>query len=315
MDILSAHELRLQAAVLDQDGADALQLLLLLAVDIDLIIVLQMAADVLREQFEILVEARLRGDLEPDEIIAFVGQRRIQEYAFERRQGLKEFLLMIHVRGVQPDDAVLREDVRQRLSLDFSPAHDVGYDFRPVHLVLGQLGVAVEGMDLFDFIAPEGDAEREILGIGEDIDDGAADGILPGRGDEIHFLESLSGQGFDNLVMGDFLPLLNLKNSLPDGLRGRNFFGQRLGISYNDQWVVIRRLDRRISIRQYLSDGRSALHAQRRFIIAPFDTFSRLRQEENPIPFNEVIQVGRTVFSSLPVRQDHYLHPLPDGLG
>ena len=67
MDVLSLHEFRKEGVrVLEHDGTEPLQLAFLFSEDIYLITFLQAGADIRNQQFEVLVEYRLRGNVEFD---------------------------------------------------------------------------------------------------------------------------------------------------------------------------------------------------------------------------------------------------------
>ena len=62
-----------------------------------------------------------------------------------------------------------------------------------------------------------------------------------------------------------------------------------------------------VRIFKYLSYGGSPLDSERRFIIAPFKSLSRPRKKEDPVPFNEIIKVSRTILRTFLVRKHYHM--------
>ena len=61
-------------------------------------------------------------------------------------------------------------------------------------------------MDLLDFVPEESEPVRMVQGIGENVDDGAPDGILAGSRYEIGPLEALPDQHVAQGIIGNLLP-------------------------------------------------------------------------------------------------------------
>ena len=78
VDVLFRYKLRQQAAVLGKNALEPVQLGLLLPIYKYLIIILQLGPDIRRKQFKILVEHRLRSDVETDRLCIGSRYRRLQ---------------------------------------------------------------------------------------------------------------------------------------------------------------------------------------------------------------------------------------------
>ena len=110
MDVLSFDKLGKQRMlVLQHDGAQTFQLGFLFSVDIDLIIVLQPSSNIRKEEFEVLVENRLRRDGECNAIYVLALERNFQIDMTEGCQFREEFLILVHVGRIQPNHCILLE--------------------------------------------------------------------------------------------------------------------------------------------------------------------------------------------------------------
>ena len=109
VDVPALHKFRKQGMFfLQHDGAQAFQLAFLLPYYIYLIIFLQPGADVTHKQLEVLVEHRLRGNVELHLLNGLFLERNIQVHVPESAGGRKEVLFLIHIRRIQPDEGIFR---------------------------------------------------------------------------------------------------------------------------------------------------------------------------------------------------------------
>ena len=164
MDVLSLDEFRNQAAVLREDGVDAVQLVGLVAEYHHFISTLHLLPYVFREYLEVLVEHRLRGDIELNRVFILAFKRGVDEYTGEAGGLGEELLVFVHVGGVEPQQGICRQYIEDAVAVGCPFGYGGGYDVRIVALFFGQLGVAVEQVDLFYFVAPEGYPERMVAG-------------------------------------------------------------------------------------------------------------------------------------------------------
>ena len=103
------------------------------------------------------------------------------------------------------------------------------------------------------------------------------------------------------------VPGVDQEHSLVQGTGRGNFFLQGGGITDDECLLRIRMED--------LADGGRPLDAQGGFVIAPFNALTGLRQEEYAVAFQDVIQVGRTVFRGFPCGEDDQMDAFLGGLG
>ena len=155
MDVLSCHEFRNQSLILDQDRPKPLYLGILFTEYVDLVPAFDVLADIDRKEFEILVESRLRRDVEFYNIIIVNLKRNVQEYFLERIKFLEEIFLAVHVGRICPDYCPGRENTCDAGSRSFITGHQVREYFYFCPFFYRQLGVTVEHMDLFNLIAEE----------------------------------------------------------------------------------------------------------------------------------------------------------------
>ena len=135
-------------------------------------------------------------------------------------------------------------------------------------------------MDDIDLVAEEGQTVRMVIGIRKDVDDGSADRKLARRRHEIHFFEALSGEGIpDGLEPDPVARAQRQDRPLHFPFSGNRFF-HRFRIGHDEEFF------RR---GEDFRDGRGPLDAQRGFVIAPFDGFSRIRKVEYAVPFHNII--------------------------
>ena len=299
MDVLPFDKLRQQRMfILQHDRTEALQLGFFLAVDIDLIIVFQPSANVGEQEFEVLVEHRLRRNGESDVVHALPLQRNIQIHVPESGQFREERPVLVHIGRIQPDHRILLQESKETdAALSLPAGDDVRIDVGLVHFVDGQLRVAVEGMDLLDLVPEESEPVGMVQGIGEDVDDRAADGILSRGRHEVHALESQLNQLVPQGVVGDFLAHLDRQERAGDlSLLGNRLVqGRRIGDDEQGTLAWI----------HHLADGGRSLDAEGRLVIAPFYGASAVREEENAVAFHQIIEVRAAIFGRFPVGKDH----------
>ena len=284
MDVLLLYELRKDGIlILQHDGTETLQLAFLLSIYIYLVSVFHLGADIRKEQFEALVENRLRGDVELHGRHIFSLQGDIQIDMLEAEGLLEEILPLIHIRGVQPDGGILREEFQQALALFFIGLlrGDVRVNIGLFHLLYGELRVAVEGVDFLYLVSEEADSVGIFLRVGEDVDDGAAEGELAGRAHEVHLLEAFLDEARAQHVVRKAVPLLDAEQR-PRKFLGRwNLLLQRLGVGDDEQDAAL--------VIEQLADGGRTLHAQGRLVIASLDALAGFGEIEDAVAFHHII--------------------------
>ena len=215
----------------------------------------------------------------------------------EIQQFREERPVLVHVGRIQPDHRILFQERQNTYSaISLTTGDDVWIDFGLFHLVDGQLRVAVEGMDLLDLISEESEPIRMIQGIGEDVDDRAADGILARGRYEVHAFESQLHQRLAQGVVRYFLPHADGQERAGNLFLFGNRFFQGRRISDDEQGTLTRI--------HHLADGGRALDAERGFVIASFDGAAAVRQEEDAVAFHQIIQVGAAIFRRFPGGKD-----------
>ena len=155
MDILPIYEFRHKAPILEEDGPEPFQLGFLLSVDVYFISAFNACADILGQQLEVLVERRLRRDLEHYIRNLLMGDGGVYIYSAEPFKTSEEFLVGVHIGRIQPNDCTLWKDICKRLSSFIVLGHGIGNDVHRVHLFLGKLGVAVKDTDFLYLIPKE----------------------------------------------------------------------------------------------------------------------------------------------------------------
>ena len=102
-----------------------------------------------------------------------------------------------------------------------------------------QLARNIESADGVDLVAEEVEAERTALGVGEDIDDAAAQRILPGLVNEVDLLEAALDEALLQIV--DTHPIAHAQTDAPlaDGAGVGHALGQSVGIGAHDQITVV----------------------------------------------------------------------------
>ena len=215
MEVLPLDEARKDGVLfLEHDGTEPFELGFLFAVYQDLVSCFHPAPDVGKEQVEVLVEDRLGGDMEVD-CLYFPAEWRLQMDPAEGLQQGEKLPVLVHVGGIEPERGILGEEADQA---DFSrpPGDNIRINQGLVHLFDGQLGVAVEGVDPVHFVAEEGEAVGMFPGIGEDVDDGAADGELAGRGHEVHPFKAFGEEFFLELFERQVIAGVDGQKRFPD---------------------------------------------------------------------------------------------------
>jgi hypothetical protein len=101
-------------------------------------------------------------------------------------------------------------------------------------LLNGALGEGIEGADTFDFIVEEFDAVGHIIAEGEDINDTATDGELPGFEDEIFAVEAVFGEYIDDGIHVEAFAFMNVNPAGVQGFRCYNFFEERFRVGNDD---------------------------------------------------------------------------------
>ena len=298
MDVLPLDELRQERMlVLQHDGTETLKLRFLLTVDVDLVIVLQASTDVGQKEFKVLVEDRLRRNIESNAVHTLALERNIKIYMLELQQFRKERPVFVHIGRIQPHHRILLQERKNAYSTFFvSTGDNVGIDIGLVDLVDGKLRIAVEGMDLLHLVSEESKAIRVFQGVGKYVNDCTTDGILPRCRYEVNPFKPQPGKDFNKFIIGYFL-------SSPDGqertgdlvlVRHRLLQGGRIG-NYEERF--------RPRIHNF-ADGGCTLHTEGGFVVAPFDGAAAVGKEENGIAFHQIIQVGTAIFGRFPGWKD-----------
>ena len=213
MDILSFYEFRKDATLAAEDSAYPVYLGAFFGVDINLVSVFRLAADILFQKVEILVEPRLGGDMESLRIRYLLSYRNLEEYPFEGFRAGEKLLILIKIWRVQPQSGGFREDGEEVISVFTGLRQAAAYYIHLGAITLGNLGIAVEDADGFHFVSPEGNAVRLVVGIRENIYQGTPDGELTGRGNKIHPFETGTSKSGNNIIEGYFLAFFYLKDA------------------------------------------------------------------------------------------------------
>ena len=107
VDVLSFYELGQNGVfVLQHHRPQTLQLAFLFSEDIYLIVVFYLGADIRKKDFEILVENRLRRNMERNAFPVLPAQRNIQINPLKGRKFLIELPFLIHIGRIQPDGGI-----------------------------------------------------------------------------------------------------------------------------------------------------------------------------------------------------------------
>ena len=283
MDDFPLHEFRKERVlVLQDDGSEPFQLRFLLPEYLNLVPVFHPGPDIRKQQFEVLVENRLRRDIEGDAFLVLAGQRNIQIHVAEIRQLQEKVPVPVHVGRIQPYRRILFQECQDAHTAFLRiPGDDVRIDIGLVHDFLGQLGIAVEGMDLLHLISEEGQAVGIFQGIGENVDDRTADGILPRGRYEVHTLEPLVSKDFLYFFVTDFLAGPDGEKRIGKFLFLRDEFFQRFRIGDDEKGILPRIHD--------LADGSRPLDAQGRLVIAPFHGAAAVWEEEDAVALDQVV--------------------------
>ena len=285
VDIFTLYEFRQWHLCRGKDGFEPLDLAFFLAENGHLISRLNLEADVSLEQFEIFIEYRLRDDVELNSFRPiFFREGYIQKNVCEGFKSFVKIPFPVHVGRIQPDHGFGREDGKQGNAAFLGGGlGQVGVDIRLVRFADGKLGIAVENMDFFDFITKERQAERMIKGIGKDVYNGAANGILPGGRYKIHLLKSFIGKCFRDVTKLYTLSFFQHENGSFHFFYGRNPFREGIRISDDEKRSVF------LFIREDFAESGGPLNTQGGFVIAAFDVFAGIRKVENPVTFHEII--------------------------
>ena len=151
-------------------------------------------------------------------------------------------------------------------------------------------------MDLLHLIAEESQAVRMFQGIGEYVDDSAADGILARCRYEIDPLETLTDQDPAEFVIRNLITHIDGHEGSRYLILVRHGFFQSGRIGHNIQWTFSRIHD--------FADGRGALDTQGRLVIASFYGTTAVRKEEDAVAFHQIIKVRAAIFGRFPGRKD-----------
>ena len=253
VDILPLHEFGKYSSFAAYDGPDPVDLGGLLRVDQNLISTFHLAADILFEEVKVLVKPGLRGDVEFFRIRLLLSYRHLEEYPAESCRAGEEISFLINVGGIQPDGAGRGNDIQKDVSLVGGVGQDASYNIYTFLVFLRNLGITVEYADAFYLVSPEGNAVWKVVGIGENIYQGAPDGVLAGGGNEIRTLESLAVQGRNDGVETYFLALGQGEEVFSFAAGGGNSFFQGVRAAYYKYLFSF--------IFEYGADGRRALDA------------------------------------------------------
>ena len=234
MDVFFRNELRQNRSILGKNAFQTIQLGRFLSINEYLIPFFQFGPDIGGKQFEVLVEYRLRRNMETDGFHILCTDRRLQIYPTENGNTSIKFLFLIHIRRIQPNQGILRKNLAKR-STRFRFRNDIRIDFYAIPRFLGQLGIGIEQMDFLNFVAKEGNTERIFIRIRKNIYDGAADGVLSRSRYEINPFKSAAGEDFFDFIVTDFITYFYFQDGFPDFPRFHHPFFQGFRIRNNHQ--------------------------------------------------------------------------------
>lgn len=265
--------------------------------------------DVGPEEFEVFVEGRLRGDGETYRVGAVLRiQGDVGVDAFEGPERREERPLAVDVGRIEPDGGVVRKNFKDTAAVFRGGVRkEGGDDVGLLYRLFGGLGVRVEYADILDFVAPEGEAEGLAGGVGEDVDEGAANRELAGGAYEVDSFEAGGAEGFDDFVEAGGLAFFDGEDGAFHPRSGRYLLFQGVGIGYDEQQFAF--------VGEYLFEGGGALDAEGAFVVAALYPFSRFWEMEDDVAFGEVVKVATAVFGAFAVGQDDELQTLSGYLG
>ena len=106
-----------------------------------------------------------------------------------------EILLMIKRNRIQPEKGIFWKMFGDVFFFRRVGSFKKGrIDFCLIHFFNGKLGIAVENFDIVYLVSEKGEPVRLVDGIGKNIHDASAEGILSGLTDKIHLLETFLKQ-------------------------------------------------------------------------------------------------------------------------
>ena len=288
MDILPFHKLRQYSSLARNNGLYPVQLGGLLSIYIYFVSRFFLAADIIFKQVEVLVEARLGGD------VIFLGgcrldtQWNLQEYPAELFRENVEVLLFIYVRRIEPDGGVLRDYLEQVTALPADFGERSAYYVRTIPFSFGNLGVAVKYVDTFYLIAPEGNTVGFVIGIGEYVYQGSPDCELAGRRNEVTTLEPHPAHGFYYGIEGYFLSFSDCQYIFFSFSAHRNTFFEGIRAAYHEYLPAF--------ILENGGDGCRPLDTDGRFIVTPLYSIAARREKENFVSFCQLVKVRSAIF-------------------
>ena len=136
-------------------------------------------------------------------------------------------------------------------------------------------------MDLLHLVSEESQAVGIFQGIGEYVDDRAADGILSRGRYEVHPLEPLISKDFLYFFVAYFLAGPDGEERAGEFLFLRDELFQRFRIGDDEKGILPRIHD--------LADGSRPLDAQGRLVIAPFHGAAAVWEEEDAVALDQVV--------------------------
>ena len=311
MDVLFLDELGKDGVfVLEHDGAEAFQLGLLFTYYIYFIAAFPFASDIGNEKFEVLVENGLRGYLEFHRTHLVTADGNFHIYPFEGGQFPEERLILVHVRGVKPEGGIGTEkgdEADAVFSGTFTAGGDVGENIGLFYRFDGELGVGVEGVYPVHLVAEVTDAVGLFKGIGEYVDDGAAEGELPRLGDEVYFFEAFGNEFCPEFIVGKALPGAYREKGIGKLFFRRDTFFDGLGISDDEDPVPV--------LLENFADCRRPLDAKGGLVVASFHAFAAFGKKEDAVSFHHVVKVGRAVLCTFPCGKYNEMCPFSCNLG
>ena len=165
MDIALRNELGHDAGILGKDRLQPVQLRLFFAIDSHPVSFLKTFPDVLCKKFEVLVERRLWSYAELYGRLILSRKRHFQIDLPERLKEREEGSLLIHIRRIQPQERLRRQNVCYLdTSLPFLIRWcQIRIDFCRHHLLFRKLSITIEYIYGIDFVTEKRDTERIII--------------------------------------------------------------------------------------------------------------------------------------------------------
>ena len=112
-------------------------------------------------------------------------------------------------------------------------AAQIGDDDNTLFLLLGKLGINLEGTQTFHLIAEEVYAEGVFGREGKDINDAATHGVLPRFINIIHILKAIAAQHFGDKVHVHLFGDVQFQRLVSQFLTRNDFFRQGIGIGHD----------------------------------------------------------------------------------